>query len=557
MIGRILSGRYVVEAKVGSGGMAIVYRGYDKIKKQTVAIKVLRPEYEQDEEFVRRFSREAEAASKVSHDNIVNMYDVGTDGDLRFIVMEFIDGRTLKEMIRDKGRIEPNRAIPMAIRILAAVDHAHRNGIVHRDIKPQNILVDKHGRVKVADFGIARLKTAQTTQLQTENAAALGSVHYFSPEQARGEVADEKSDLYSVGVVLYEMLTGNVPFDGDTPVAIAIKHMTEPPKSLRQSVNGVSKALDEVVMRALCKDPARRYQTAAEMAADLRLAVKTPRGGFVKYPQEGGAEPQEPEKERAGRVRRRDRRFVKRIVAVVGSLIVLSLIVLAGWYLLGVQGKIVVPELVGKRREEAVRLLEENDLIATVEVGYNEEYEAGLVYEQSVAQGVRVDGGALVGLKVSAGSQWYYLDSFVGQTEQQVQEYMQQNGGSAEFEYILADDQPTGQVLAQSLEPGYQNKEQPVVFTVVGRVISMPDLTGLQLEGALALIHSEGLSEGAVIEEDTPDTAPGVVIDQNIPSGVGVLVGAEVELTVSSQGAAVYAPRVPFTVVAPLENLWV
>ncbi|MBQ8088916.1 MAG: PASTA domain-containing protein, partial [Clostridia bacterium] len=194
---------------------------------------------------------------------------------------------------------------------------------------------------------------------------------------------------------------------------------------------------------------------------------------------------------------------------------------------------------------------------ATVEVGYNEEYEADLVYEQSVAQGARVDGGALVGLKVSAGSQWYYLDSFVGQTEQQVQEYMQQNGGSAEFEYILADDQPTGQVLAQSLEPGYQNKEQPVVFTVVGRVISMPDLTGLQLEGALALIHSEGLSEGAVTQEDTPDTAPGVVIDQNIPSGVGVLVGAEVELTVSSQGAAVYAPRVPFTVVAPLENLWV
>ena len=253
MIGSVISDRYVVEAVVGTGGMAIVYRAYDKISKTRVAIKVLRPEFESDEEFVRRFSREAEAASKVSHENIVNVLDVGTDGHHRYLVMEFVDGQTRKEMIRQRGRIEPDLAIRMTIRILAAVDQAHRNGIVHRDIKPQNILVDRQGRVKVADFGIARLKTSQTTQIEEGgSSSALGSVHYFSPEQAQGEIADEKSDLYSVGVVLYEMLTGQVPFDGETAVSVALKHVQEAPKSMRLFQSGISKALDEVVMRALC-----------------------------------------------------------------------------------------------------------------------------------------------------------------------------------------------------------------------------------------------------------------------------------------------------------------
>ena len=194
MIGRLISGRYRIEAVVGTGGMAVVYRALDLQENKTVAIKVLRPEYESDMEFVRRFSREAEAAAKMSHENIVNLLDVGIEGEMRYIVMEYVDGQTLKQMIRDEGRIHPDVALRMTIRILAAVDHAHRNGIVHRDIKPQNILVDRQGRVKVADFGIARLKASQTTQLDP-NGSAMGSVHYLSPEQARGEVANEQSDL--------------------------------------------------------------------------------------------------------------------------------------------------------------------------------------------------------------------------------------------------------------------------------------------------------------------------------------------------------------------------
>ena len=284
LIGKTLDGLYTVRELIGTGGMAVVYRAYDKIRKRTVAIKVLRPEYESDEEFVRRFSREAEAASKVSHENIVNMLDVGIDGEVRYIVMEFVDGQTLKELIREKGRIPPDQALRMTIRILAAVDHAHRNGIVHRDIKPQNILVDRQGRVKVADFGIARLKTEQKTQLDENGASALGSVHYFSPEQARGEVADEKSDLYSVGVVMYEMLTGRVPFVGDTPVSVAMQHINDAPPPITDYAPETPPAVVAVVMKALAKNPklllcdeptgALDYKTGKQVLALLQATCR-------------------------------------------------------------------------------------------------------------------------------------------------------------------------------------------------------------------------------------------------------------------------------------------
>ena len=369
MIGSVISGRYVVQAIVGTGGMAVVYRAFDKKKNRIVAIKVLRPEYESDEEFVRRFSREAEAASKVSHENIVNMLDVGIDGDMRYIVMEYVDGQTLKEMIRQRGTIHPDTAIRMTIRILAAVDHAHRNGIVHRDIKPQNILVDNQGRVKVADFGIARLKASQTTALDEggTTGSALGSVHYFSPEQARGEVADEKSDLYSVGVVMYEMLTGSVPFDGETSVSVALKHLNEAPMSMRQRQTGISKALDEVVMRALSKDAARRYQTAAEMAADLRKTITHPEGGFVKYPKA----PEEIEKEREARRRKRarDRKRLQRTITAVAALITAALVAFTVWFILKIINTYSMPNVLGQEQMLALDRLE--NLNATTEVEYS------------------------------------------------------------------------------------------------------------------------------------------------------------------------------------------
>jgi len=556
MIGRVISGRYVVEAVVGTGGMAVVYRAYDKIKKMTVAVKVLRPEYESDEEFVRRFSREAEAASKVSHENIVNMFDVGMDGDCRYIVMEYVDGQTLKEMIREQGRIAPDQALRMTIRILAAVDHAHRNGIVHRDIKPQNILVDKHGRVKVADFGIARLKTAQTTLIDPEGgASALGSVHYFSPEQARGEVADEKSDLYSVGVVLYEMLTGQVPFDGETAVSVALKHVSETPTSMLQLQGGISRALDEVTMRALCKDTERRYQTAAEMAADLRRTITHPRGGFVKYPQD----PEEAERQRELRRRRQQRnrrRLVRTVVGITVTLAVCACIVL-GWYFINIYDRAVVPNVVGHEREEAWEMLEQLGFPVGFETAYNEEYPEGTVFEQSRTAGERLKKGTAVTIVVSAGTQWYYLENLEGMTEIEALTRLSDSGAQSYTVEYTHSDMEVGRVVGQSEEAGWQNKETTIVLTVSGESVRMPKLTGLTLDGACALLEAEGLVPGGVVEAWSADMPPQTVIEQSVEAETMVLTGTHVNLTVSQRTELVCYPESLFTVVVPLEDLQV
>jgi len=557
MIGTVISGRYVVQAIVGTGGMAVVYRAFDQKKNRVVAIKVLRPEYESDEEFVRRFSREAEAASKVSHENIVNMLDVGIDGDMRYIVMEYVDGQTLKEMIRQRGSIHPDTAIRMTIRILAAVDHAHRNGIVHRDIKPQNILVDNQGRVKVADFGIARLKASQTTNMEEggTTGSALGSVHYFSPEQARGEVADEKSDLYSVGVVMYEMLTGQVPFDGETSVSVALKHVNEVPRSMRDHQEGISKALDEVVMRALCKDPARRYQTAAEMAADLRKCISHPEGGFVTYPRD----PREldalkQEKEERRRQRDRERRKLRRTMLICLG-IGLALILAAGaWYVTNTVNTYVVPDLVGQEQLVAQDALEQLGGNSEVNYSYSEDYEEGIVMGQSRRAGVRVKQSVPVVLTVSRGTQWYYLEDFVGQDVEDANDALRSLGvESVDVNYVHSDA-PVDTVVSVSPEPGRHAKDEPVIFSVSGQRILMPSLLGFGLEDARRLIEAEGLRLGNVTEGEAVDALPGTVIDQSAPGGTELLAGDTVDITVNQARETLYYPISKLSVVVPLNG---
>lgn len=553
MIGHVISNRYVVEAVVGTGGMAIVYRAYDKISKNRVAIKVLRPEFESDEEFVRRFSREAEAASKVSHENIVNLLDVGVDGNHRYIVMEYVDGQTLKEMIRERGRIEPDLAIRMTIRILAAVDQAHRNGIVHRDIKPQNILVDRQGRVKVADFGIARLKTSQTTRIDDGSASALGSVHYFSPEQAQGEIADEKSDLYSVGIVLYEMLTGQVPFDGETAVSVALKHVQEEPKSMRLFQNGISKALDEVVMRALCKDTTKRYQTAAEMAADLRRTITHPRGGFVKYPQSAEEIEAEKEEKRKARQRAKKKATGFAIAAVVIALI--AMLIWGGFNILGARDRVSVPNVLGSNVSEAQNQLERAKLSVNIASGYSEEYDRGLVSEQSIAAGERVAQGSTITVVVSMGSEWYYLDDLTGLSEQEALQRIQVSEvANAQVEYVTSDAAPDI-VLSQSLGEGYHSKAEPLAIRVSGRTIEMPSLIGLTPEGARRLIESEGLIVGTITESYSADAPGQTVIDQSVAPNAPVMVNTVVDFTVSTVMEKIYKPERWLSVAVPLDGM--
>ena len=555
MIGRVLSGRYEIQAVVGTGGMAVVYRAWDKIEKRTVAIKVLRPEYEQDAEFVRRFSREAEAAAKMSHENIVNLLDVGKDNDMRYIVMEYVPGKTLKDLIRERGRIAPDTAVRMVIRILAAVDHAHKNGIVHRDIKPQNILVDAKGKVKVADFGIARLKTAQTTRVDDKQNSALGSVHYFSPEQASGEVADEKSDLYSVGVVLYEMLTGQVPFDGDTAVSVALKHVSEEPRSMRELNPAISRALDEVVMRALAKDGARRYQTAAEFAGDLRKAVVHPRGGFVAYPV--SREEQERQREEKRRQDARRKRRLRRAsffaaiavgVAIVGALI---------WYFAAVYNMESVPLTIGSEEAAATGVISQRGFVPVVEYAYSEEYPQGLVLEQSVNAGEKRRRGTEISITVSAGSQWVYLEDMTGWTLEQVYEELTGLGIAGEHVSVTyaVSDKPIGCVASQTPEAGYITREEDIVLILSAEPVEVPQLTGLTYEGAQAQAEAEGLTLGEPVSGYSADAPAGTVIAQSIPPGEVVAEGTELILTVSQPRQMLYYPPSNYTLYVPLDDV--
>lgn len=273
MEGKKLGGRYEIVSRVGGGGMAVVYKAKDLLLNRFVAIKVLSESLSNDSEFIRRFSREAQAAASLSHPNIVNVYDVGRDHYTHYIVMELVEGPTLKQYIQERGSLPVQEAAAIAVQICDGLAHAHENQIVHRDIKPHNILLGANGRAKVTDFGIARAASSSTI---TQQGSVMGSVHYFSPEQARGGVIGEKSDLYSLGVVMYEMLTGRLPFDGDSAISIALKHLQETPQDPRYYNSQIPDAFAELVMRALNKDPDQRFASAREMMKEIQYVVQLP-----------------------------------------------------------------------------------------------------------------------------------------------------------------------------------------------------------------------------------------------------------------------------------------
>ncbi len=277
--GMIISDRYEIVDKVGSGGMADVYKARDQRLNRYVAIKVLKPEYSSDKSFVNKFRGEAQSAAGLSHPNIVNVYDVGDDGSLHFIVMELVEGITLKRFIERKGKLEIKEAVGIGIQIAQGMEAAHDNHIIHRDIKPQNIIISRDGKVKVTDFGIAKATNSNTI---TSN--AMGSVHYLSPEQARGGYSDEKSDIYSLGVTLYEMLSGKVPFAGDNTVSVALLHIQGEAMPLRELDPEIPVSIDKIVQKCMQKRPERRYHTASELIADLKRAITNPDGDFVQIP---------------------------------------------------------------------------------------------------------------------------------------------------------------------------------------------------------------------------------------------------------------------------------
>lgn len=548
MTGRVFAQRYELQELIGKGGMAMVYRACDLRTGHSVAIKILRSEFSQDEEFLSRFQREAQAASKMSHHNIVNLLDVGMDGDSRYLVMEYVQGKTLKEVIKEKGKMPHQVAAQIAIRILAALQHAHKNGIIHRDIKPQNILVHADGHIKVADFGIARMTDSSTL---TKGDNVMGSVHYFSPEQASGEAATEKSDLYSVGVVLYEMLTGRVPFDGDTPVSVAMQHLRSQPTPIRQLAPEVPEPLCRVVETAMEKDPKYRYQSALSMAADLRSALEGRSELAGGPPKPAPSKPVSAENapgkaKKAGKVSSQtgpkrpinSRRQQTKLVFRWAGTLVMAALVFYGLYLGGVTiyqrviNTTTAPDLVGMDTASAVLKAQRARLnTEIIEVNHNS-IAAGLVIMQTPEYDTSMHKNDTIVLTVSKGPASQVAPKVTGMTSQEAVKTLQAMGLILTVTEKAVSGEAADTILSQTPEAGatcYAGDTLQVV--VSGGSALVPDVSGRTQAEAEGLITDAGLTPGAAFQETQDEALSGRAVSQQPTASAQVILGALVTVT--------------------------
>ncbi|MBO8167836.1 MAG: Stk1 family PASTA domain-containing Ser/Thr kinase [Thermoanaerobacteraceae bacterium] len=534
MIGKELGGRYEIIEKIGAGGMAVVYKGRDTLLNRIVTVKVLREQFASDEDFVRRFRREAQAVASLSHPNIVSIYDVGQQDGLHYLVIEYVQGKTLKEYIRENAPLDLEEAVDIAIQICDALEHAHENNIIHRDIKPQNILLTPAGRVKVTDFGIARASTAATV---TYTGSIVGSVHYLSPEQAKGEAADEKSDIYAAGVVLYEMLTGKLPYSGETPITIALKHIQDtppPPRELREDV--LPPMLEEIVFRAMEKDYQLRYDSAAEMRADLHKVKNmlwsedTPNQAFT------------PERGKAANKKR------KRRLKPIGYLLLLLLLIGLGYgayYAFQAYinvAEVDVPNVKGQELAEAQRTLYEVGLSAeVVSRRQHKEVPREAVIAQSPEAGEKVKKGRIIELTVSLGPPMVEVPEVIGLTEREARIILDNEGlkVSPDVERTYNTEVEAGRVISQEPGPGTAQPEGTEVRLVISRgpepqYISMPDLRGLTLEEAKKKLQEVRLELGMVTFQTSREYFSGQIASQDVAPGDKILQGHTVNLVISS-----------------------
>lgn len=551
--GRILGNRYEIIEKVGNGGMATVYKATDLVLKRYVAVKILRDEFTTDEEFIKRFETEAQSAGRLTHPNIVSIYDVGVDKGIYYIVMELIQGKTLKEIIvEEKGPLPWKWSVNVAIQIASALEMAHKNNIIHRDIKPHNIIITEDGVAKVTDFGIAKAVSNSTI---TAFGTTIGSVHYFSPEHARGGYTDAKSDLYSLGVVLYEMVTGRVPFDADTPVSVALKHMQEEPIPPIEVNPNVPEALNKIIMKALKKDPMLRYQTSTEILKDLKMALKNPYGDFVEDEDfDPTAKTQKISTEDFNRVGKDKRgkkenkfiQFVKKhktLSVFIGLILLFFIAFGATMLILNITNpkEVEIPDLVGLTREEAEQKAKDLKLVFEVSSEeYSADVEAGKIISQDPQYTERynkVKEGSTIKVVLSKGTEKTTVPKVVGMEQEEAVKTLEDAKLKVEIVEETSKKVEEGYVISQETEADTEVNAGDTVKIHVSKgtgikQVTMIDVTGKSEADAKAALQALKLVVNVGYSEDTSKDN-GVVLKQSIDTGKVIDEGTTVTITVN------------------------
>ncbi|HEX3466897.1 MAG TPA: Stk1 family PASTA domain-containing Ser/Thr kinase [Candidatus Elarobacter sp.] len=566
---KIFNSRYRVDGSLGSGGMANVYVGTDTLLRRRVAIKVLREQYVSDDAFVQRFSYEAQSAAKLSHPNIVNVYDFGREDHSYYIVMELVDGSTLADIMRDERILPEPVAVDYAVQIASGLANAHRQGLLHRDVKPANILVTKDDVVKLSDFGIARAVSEHTLGV-TQPGMVMGSVAYISPEQAQGHDIDERSDLYSVGVVLYQMLTGSLPFTGDTPVAVALKHVSAEPPSIDPASSGVSPAVASIVARLLRKAPEQRFASATELASALREARERPNvapaAAFAESAAAGGGAgrvPPGPPPRRSSSPDRGERRAGQTVAVdereqrgpdlrwIVFPLLLLLAIGI-GYFALhgpvfGPAKNIEVPDLTGKLAIQAQQQLYSLGVKSTVTTEISEAVPQDRVIRQDPAPGTKIGKDDSVALVVSGGAPRVQVPDAKGYSVADAERSLQ----DAKLRYktvgAYSTSVPSGQVIALNPGVGTSVRENSLITLTVSKgakPIVVPDVTGATVDDARRKLAAMGLSL-TVGQQAQSDTVPSnTIMSQEPDPGSNVAPSSGVTVVVSTGPATVQVPNV-------------
>jgi len=547
MIGQTLAGRYEILDRVGGGGMALVYKARDILLNRIVAVKVLRPQFVHDEEFIQRFRREAQSAAALSHPNVVSIYDVGQREDIHYIVMEYVEGYTLNELIKEKAPLQVEEAVNIASQICDALDHAHSNQIIHRDIKPHNILIGRNGRVKVTDFGIARAGASSSI---TQTGSVVGSVHYFSPEHAKGTAAGAKSDLYSLGIVLYQMLTAKLPFSGESPVSVALKHLQENVEEPRKVNPLIPQSVENIILKAMRKNPDNRYRSAKEMLADLETCLRPerrnePKRVFADIDEDdeertrvipairtdSGYDAPRKEEFRAaptGAAPGRKKKWMKPAVWTGIFLIVVVALLIAAQQVkkMGAPEDITIPDVTGKSYANAVQILQQAQLKAERNDQSDPQVEKDHVIKQNPAGGpgsMKVKPDYVVQLYVSTGPESVAIDSYIGRKLGEAVAALTALGMDPAriTEEQEVSDQEVGTILEQSIKAGdpFNPAQDSITFkTSQGRAVAtMPNLVGKKLSVAREMLAARGLklSDSNIVKRPNFKQPEGVVFEQH------------------------------------------